>query len=74
MSKKYIVAIIFKNGMKLCSKPMSRERAKHIYDIKAYNLKCSTYCDKKPTMEFQDAVFKTEDIFMITMVEEQKND
>lgn len=74
MSKKYIVAIIFKNGMKLCSKPLSRGRAKDIYDMKGHAFKCLTSNDKKSTMEFQDAIFNVEDIFMITMVEEQKND
>ena len=71
MSKKYIVAIIFKNGMKLCSKTLSRGRAKDIYDMKGHALKCLTSNDKKSTMDFQDAIFKVEDIFMITMVEEK---
>ena len=70
MSKKYIVAIIFKNGMKLCSKPLSRERAREIYSFKTNELKFVS----TQLMEFCDSVFKIEDIFMITMVEEQKND
>ena len=67
MSKKYIVAIIFKNGMKLCSKPLSRERAKDIYSFKTNELKFVN----SQLMEFCDSVFKIEDIFMITMVEEK---
>ena len=39
--------------------------------MKGHALKCLTSNDKKSTMEFQDAIFKVEDIFMITMVEEQ---
>ena len=70
MSKKYIVAIIFKNGMKLCSKPLSRGRAKEIYSFKTSGLRFGG----NGLMEFCDSVFKIEDIFMITMVEEQKND
>lgn len=67
MSKKYIVAIIFKNGMKLCSKPLSRDRAKEIYSFKTNELKFVN----NQLMEFCDSIFKIEDVFMITMVEEE---
>ena len=73
MSKKYIVAIIFKNGMKLCSKTMSKVKAKVHYDLKR-NEFYSSLGYYTPSFEFENSIFKTEDIFMITMVEEQKND
>ena len=73
MSKKYIVAIIFKNGMKLCSKPMSKEKAKEVFKLKRYELGLSIRHSDN-LYDFENSIFKTEDIFMITMVEEQKND
>lgn len=73
MSKKYIVAIIFKNGMKLCSKPLSRGRAKEVFNFKRKEFGTATMCSSK-LYDFENSAFKVEDIFMITMVEEQKND
>lgn len=73
MSKKYIVAIIFKNGMKLCSKPMSKKRAKEVFNFKRHEFGTANRCSLK-LYDFENSTFKVEDIFMITMVEEQKND
>lgn len=72
MSKKYIVAIIFKNGMKLCSKPMSKRKANAIFERERNDFySAMRYADE--LYNFEDSTFRVEDIFMITMVEEQKN-
>ena len=73
MSKKYIVAIIFKNGMKLCSKPMSKRKAKEVFERERNDF-YSTIRYSDGIYCFENSVFKAQDIFMITMVEEHKND
>lgn len=66
----YCVAVIFKNGMKITSQLTTKRKAKQYYLAKRFEFK-SNY---NPYMELEDTIFKMEDIFMITMVEVQKND
>ena len=67
----YCVAVIFKNGMKITSKPTTKIEARQYYLKKRLEFK-SNY---KPYMEFEDTIFKIEDIFMILLHnnQEEKN-
>ena len=70
-NKKFCVVIIFKNGMKIASKPTTKRKAKEYYMAKCLEFKAnfSLY------MEFEETIFRTEDIFMILfhISEEEKN-
>ena len=69
--KNYCVAVIFKNGMKITSKPTTKRKAKQYYIEKC----CEFKANFSLHMEFEDTIFKTEDIFMILLHsnEEEKN-
>ena len=70
-NKNYCVAVIFKNGMKIASKPTTKRKAKEYYIQKA----CEFKSNFSSHMEFEDTIFKTEDIFMILfhINQEEKN-
>ena len=70
-NKNYGVAVIFKNGMKIASKPTTKRKAKEYYIMKC----CEFKSNFSSYMEFEDTIFKTEDIFMILfhVNQEEKN-
>ena len=70
-NKKFCVAVIFKNGMKIASKPTTKRKAKEYYATKC----CEFKSNFSSYMEFEDTIFKTEDIFMILfhISQEEKN-
>lgn len=65
--KNYCVAVIFKNGMKITSQLTTKREANQYYLAKRFEFK-SNY---KPYMEFEDTIFKIEDIFMIMLYNKQ---
>lgn len=67
-NKKYCVAVIFKNGMKITSQLTTKRKAKQYYYEKCCELK-SNY---DAYMELEDSMFKTEDIFMILLYNKQE--
>ena len=70
-NKNYCVSVVFKNGMKIASKPMTKRKARQYYIEKCCEFKANfSLC-----MEFEDTIFKTEDIFMILfhVNQEEKN-
>lgn len=70
-NKKYCVAVIFKNGMKITSKPTTKRKAKELYTTKCFEFKVGGYSH----MELEDTIFKKEDMFMILLYnnQEEKN-
>ena len=65
--KKYCVAVIFKNGMKITSKPTTKKKAKEYYMAKCLEFKATFNY-----MDFEDTLFKIEDIFMIMLYNKQE--
>ena len=63
----YCVAVIFKNGMKITSKPTTKEKAKEYYMAKCLEFKATFNY-----MDFEDTLFKIEDIFMIMLYNKQE--
>ena len=70
-NKNYCVAVIFKNGMKITSKLTTKRKAKQYYIMKC----CEFKANFSIYMEFENTIYKTEDIFMILLYnkEEEKN-
>ena len=67
-NKNYCVAVIFKNGMKITSKPTTKRKAKEYYIMKC----CEFKSNFSSYMELEDTVFKMEDIFMILLYNKQE--
>lgn len=67
-NKNYCIAFIFKNGMKITSKPTTKRKAKEKYA----NLCLEFTSNIHSHIELENTIFKIEDIFMIMLYNKQE--